>query len=515
MADTATGSPTLHSSVHERAMSRLPSSRWLPIVGWTALVLAAASVVMLPAGWLTVALAGMATVGLAMDRRLGWLPAGLLVTIALPFGRGADWMPWTVGGYPVRPPDLAIGIALVGASLALLRDRSAIRDRLLPPGTAAFVAATAVLLLVGVAALAGGVFGDQAMRDVLRDARWWGLYLAAPLAVLGGTGRASLLRALLFGSTVLAIVVLATAIGPAIEGGLKFSALTYDRGTLRMQFGNSIFLVPAVAYAAHATLRRYAPWRLGWLALLFCAQVLTLTRTSLLVTGLVVLIVLAGFVLGRRNLGIYRAATWWPIAAMVLALVVGFSGAIATSKLGTPSSWKVDDGAGLSAKPEDPFDRITFGDDRSGLTVIIGSVATGGRFATYLNAMRLIVDVPVLGSGFGQLVDVRFAYNQSRAYTLGKQPGVDNAYLTVALKAGALGVAAFGAVLLLPVVAAIRRRRRALLGWFVAGWLGILALTMTQSFAVGGYAPLGVALVSSLPFIGYARTSRSAAAAQR
>jgi len=514
MARITTGSQARRSSGRESKMSGARVSARLPLIGWVALLMAAASVVVLPAGWPAVVLAGVATVGLAADRRLGWLPAGLLVAIALPYGRGADVTPWAVAGYPIRPPDMVIGVALVGATVGLVRDRARIRDRLAVPGATAFVVASGVLLLVGAAALLGGTLADFAMRDVLRDARWWAFYAAAPLAVLSGTSRASVARGLLLGATALAIVVVATAVGPVIEGGLKFSALTYDRGTLRMQFGNSIFLVPAVGYATWALLRHAVRWRVGWLALLFSAQVLTLTRTSLLVTIVVVLLVGAAQVLGGRRRRNWSLPSWRASAAVALALVVGFVGGIGVSRLGTPRTWTVA-GSSSSSTPENPFDRITFGDEQSDITVIIGSVASGGRFATYLNAMRVISDAPLLGNGFGQLVDVRFAYNESRAHTIGKQPGVDNAYLTVALKAGAVGVAALGALLLLPLVAAARRVRRIPRGWFVAGWLGILALSVTQSFAVGGYGPFGVALLAALPFIGYARTSRSAAISQR
>lgn len=513
MGSTRIGSRLRPGSPSEAAVSGLAGARWLPTAGWAALVVAAASGVLLPAGWPAVLLAGAATVGLAADRRLGWLPAGLLVTIALPYGRGADVAPWMVAGYPLRPPDLAIGIALVGATVLLVRERARIRERLSEPAARTFVAATLVLLAVGAMALGIGLLSDHAMRDVFRDVRWWGLYAAGLLAVVTGTSRANLQRGLLLGATALAVVVLVTAVGPAIEGGLKFSALTYDRGTLRMQFGNSVFLVPAVAYAVNATLRRPAVWRIGWLALLFSAQVLTLTRTSILVTGMVMLLVGGGQILTGR-LRINRPAAWRATAAAVLAVAAGFSGAVGISELGTPATWTVA-GSTTNSKPENPLDRITFGDEQSGITVIVGSVASGGRFATYLNAMNVIVDAPVQGSGFGQLVDVRFAYNESRAHTIGKQPGVDNAYLTVALKAGALGVGALGALFVLPLVAAVRRSRRVPRGWYVAGWLGILVLTITQSFAVSGYGPYGVALLAALPFIGYARTRRSAAFVQR
>jgi hypothetical protein len=41
--------------------------------------------------------------------------------------------------------------------------------------------------------------------------------------------------------------------------------------------------------------------------------------------------------------------------------------------------------------------------------------------------------------------------------------------------------------------------------WFLAAWLAILALTMTQSFAVSGYGPFGIALLAALPFVGAGR----------
>ena len=46
----------------------------------------------------------------------------------------------------------------------------------------------------------------------------------------------------------------------------------------------------------------------------------------------------------------------------------------------------------------------------------------------------------------------------------------------------------------------------------VAPWL--LTLLLFPLFAVGGYAPLGVALIAAIPFIGYARINRSAALGQ-
>ncbi len=483
-------------------MSRARTSGWFSVIGYTALALAAASRAVLPAGWLEVLLAGIATVSLGMDRRLGWLPAGLLVVIAIPYGRGADLAPWGVAGYPVRPPDLAIGVALTGALAAILRRRSQIRVKLAVPGTAAFVTASVVLLLVGVGAFVTGLLAEHATRDVLRDARWWGLYAAAPIAVISGTNRRALLRGLLLGATALAIVVVAITVGPAIEGGLKHSSLTYDRGALRMQFGNSIFLVPAVAYAAYAVLRRPAMWRVGWLALLLSAQVLTLTRMSLLATCAAVLLVAGLYAFGRSRLAANAVPLWRSVAAIAVALAIGFGGGMAAVYMGMTAPFV--DGTGKTLLREDPFHRITFGEGGSSLSTILDSVTSGGRFTTYLNALNLIYKTPATGTGFGQLVDVRFAF-ADRAHTVGKQPGVDNAYLTVGLKAGVVGMAAFAALLLLPLVAAVRRSRRVPRGWYVPAWLGLLALTTTQIFAVSSYGPFGIALLAAVPFIDYRR----------
>jgi len=186
----------------------------------------------------------------------------------------------------------------------------------------------------------------------------------------------------------------------------------------------------------------------------------------------------------------------------VLVAVVAAVGVAEYSTYTAP----VPAGVDPSVPRQDPIGRITFTDEQSDVTVIVESVATGGRFASYLNAARAITRSPLAGGGMGQLVQVAFAYNNVRAYTRGYQPGVDNAYLTVALKAGAIGVASLAALLLLPVLAFLRRASRTHVRrhvhWYLPGWLGLLALTMTQSFAVSSYAPLGVAMLASLPFLG-------------
>jgi hypothetical protein len=201
-------------------------------------------------------------------------------------------------------------------------------------------------------------------------------------------------------------------------------------------------------------------------------------------------------------------------AATLLAVIVGFGAAVGVAEYSTYTA-PLPAGVDSNTPRQDPFGRITFSDDQSDVTVIVQSVATGGRFASYLNALREIIPTPVAGGGMGQLVQVAFAYNDARAYTRGWQPGVDNAYLTVALKAGALGVASLGALLLLPLLATVRRRHRWLRSWYLPAWLGVLALTLTQSFAVSSYAPFALALLAAVPFLGYARRSVSSASSQR
>jgi O-antigen ligase len=110
---------------------------------------------------------------------------------------------------------------------------------------------------------------------------------------------------------------------------------------------------------------------------------------------------------------------------------------------------------------------------------------------------------------------VAFAYNEARARNVGQQPGVDNAYLTVGIKSGVVGMTLFGALLLVPLWASMRPALRRLRPWYLPTWLGIGVLTMTQGFAVSSYGPLALALLAAVPFLGYTRSTRSAATDQR
>jgi O-antigen ligase len=123
----------------------------------------------------------------------------------------------------------------------------------------------------------------------------------------------------------------------------------------------------------------------------------------------------------------------------------------------------------------------------------------GGRFTSYGLAFADTAESPVVGHGIGQPARIPWAWGGFRAYTAGSQPGVDNAYLTVGLKAGAIGIATFAAMMLWPLRQLMARRLRRLRGWFVPAWLALLGLMLLQSFAVSGYAPFVLATLLVLP----------------
>jgi hypothetical protein len=49
--------------------------------------------------------------------------------------------------------------------------------------------------------------------------------------------------------------------------------------------------------------------------------------------------------------------------------------------------------------------------------------------------------------------------------------------------------------MLWPLWQAFRRRRDRLAWWFIPGWLGVVGLSVTQSFATSGYGPFGLSLL--------------------
>lgn len=484
-------------------MSRRRGALW-QAAAWIALILAAAMHILLPPGWLQIGLAVVAFVLFAVDRRFGLFGAAILLLLALPYDRAANFDLLRVADIPIRPHDAIVGLALLLALPRLRRPRISMATIVI-----------GIFLLVGVVAFALGFLFDNPLRDILRDARWWFLYLAGLFAAGIGQTRSSIVRGMLIGATVFAVVAVATTLLPAIDGGLKDRSLTYDRGTLRMQFGNSIFLIPAICYVAWSWVRRFSFGSAGWLLLLVVAASLTLTRVLVLVTlGSLLLAVIWWLWLGRGErardaggralpaLGIIGLA----VAGAVLGVLVSTAHPVMESLIarGQPIPTPAP-----GAVAEDPLDRFFFQGDRAGTEAI-----ASGRFSTYARAFLDIRRSPVLGTGMGTLVDIGYTFGGEPFDTPGKLPNVDNAYLTVGLKSGAIGIAAFALLLLWPLVTWWRRGIDRMWVWMLPAWLGILTLTMTQSFAVTGYSPFVISLlVSAIGGFGYASSSRARATA--
>jgi O-antigen ligase len=236
--------------------------------------------------------------------------------------------------------------------------------------------------------------------------------------------------------------------------------------------------------------------------LFLTATVVSLTRTSILFTGvaLVVGVLLAEFQ-AKRVAGWTRAAGFRRavpvLGSMTLAMAIGL--AVAQIGLGsTPAS--------ASTGAELPLDRILFHDVQSNLD----SVA-GGRFVSYRAAWTIILQAPLLGQGLGKLIPVSYAYSEARAHTIGMQPGVDNALLTIGVKAGLLGVVLFVTLMLAPLLRVLRQRPNFLKAWFVPAWLGVGALLMTKAFAVTSYGPPALILLAALPWLPTRRAHRAPA----
>ena len=478
-------------------------------VGYALLLATLANVLFFPNGWLPIWLAGGATVLLSFDRKLGPIGAALLVMLAMPVGRGSEvGLPRVLGDVPIRAHDLVplLGmlLAVPGVIRHLRRRPQNLRwDGIVP--VAAFAA-------VGVLALGIGILGDQAMRDIVRDARWWAFYGVGLVALLGGVPRSTIIRALIWGLTIYCAVILIGLLMPLFHGGLKYGAYAYDP-RMRLHYGQAVFLLVAVAFVVDRVVRRPSGPFLALLALLTAGIAVTLTRT--LLAGVVSVGLLtaawAGFAIARRT-----APDRWSLVSAVarraapaaLAVLIGIGGGFAVYEAGvriwTPDwAYSADTGSARSGAPSDSrpvrpsLGRVFEDTANAGF-----SAQAGGRLASYAEAFADTAESPVVGHGMGQLARISWAWGGFRASTPGSQPGVDNAYLTVGLKAGALGVAAFAAMFLWPLRLALRRSLRRLQSWFVPAWLAILGLTLIQSFAVSGYAPFALSLLVVLPALG-------------
>ena len=479
------------------------------LVGWGAIGLAVVVALIAPPTLLSFALGIVAVIGISRERRLGIAGAALVALITIPYGRAADIDLASVFGVPLRFAD---GVVLAALILSIPRVRAT-------PLSTWTIRLFGLFLVIGVVALAVGIMADHALRDILRDARWWFLYGYALVAVAMGADRRQIIRGIVLGACGFSVVLLLVATVPLADGSLRDRALTYDWNRLRLQFSNSVFLIPAAAYFAAAWLQRGRAHALAGLTLVLSAVVLSVTRMSVLaVAGAVALTaILAAAVLWRQG----RVASLAVRLSLMLGSVsLGVALAIATIQVGSPepvvpAAGPVDPGEdpGSDSATDEAIGRLLFQDPSSDIAAI-----NGGRFRTYADAVALIRRAPMVGDGLGTLTPVEFTFGGASPSTPGFQPGVDNAYLTVALKAGIVGMVVFALLMLLPLWiplnalwgnSRVLRRDRAMVTWFVAGWLGILALTMTQSFATTGYGPLGLGLLIVVgTTIGARRTSR-------
>lgn len=473
--DVSIGSGILTNS----GLRRMGISSPAVLIGAAALLVAMASSIVLPPNLLSVALGIVAVAGLSRDPRLGVLPAGFLALIAVPYGRAAENGLADIAGIPVRFQD---GVVLAALVLAL----PSLRHANLRSGISRLIAA---FFLIGVVGFVIGVVEGNAARDILRDSRWWALYGFGLLALWSGTDRRAIARGLLMGASLFAVVLIALVLLPPFAGALESRALTYDWGRLRLQFSNSIFIIPALAYVTSRVTVRPSRRDALWLLLLAVAIVLSVTRMSI--------------VAGLGTVGLAFLWTAWQhrsrltpaIAIRRGALIAGllatsFVGALLLVTVGAAIEPPRQAGGLDGTDSGEIFDRILFQDPGSSVQAI-----ERGRFATYWAAVEVIKEAPILGSGLGTLVPIDFTFGGSRPSTPGMQPGVDDAYLTVAMKTGVVATVVFALMMAWPLYAALRHRRDRVAWWFLPGWLGILGLSLTQSFATTGYGPFGLALL--------------------
>ncbi|MGI8998115.1 MAG: hypothetical protein ACR2GO_00165, partial [Candidatus Limnocylindria bacterium] len=490
------------ASISGRAQAGNRGRDWRKIAvgaGYVGLLISLATLLITFSGWLLVILAGVSTALLSVDRRLGPLPAAMLVMLALPVGRGAEVGLALIGDVPIRPHDAA---ALVGAALVLPGALAAVRRpaRLLNPMSIPFT----VFLLVGVAALVLGMLDANALRDVVRDTRWWSLYAIGLLAILTRTTPDGIVRALVWGMTLYATVILTAMLLPAFPAGLKLGAYLYD-DRMRLHYGQAILLLPLASFAATRALRRPIPW-VAVLGLAAAAASITLTRALMAaVVGVVVLAVVWSLLRAHRARRSERSRpatvrTFGPrVAAVLLALAVGLGGGVGAYTsgiriwIGTDSNGDV--GPTTDRPVVDASERIG-GQEGSDL----GSQAIG-RLPSYARAFVETSGSPLLGNGIGQLTFVSWTRGEYAGHTRNAQPGVDNAFLTVGLKAGALGIAAFAVLVLWPLRQFLAVPRRRLWAWYLPAWLGILGLSLIESFAVSGYTPFTLSMLIALPLL--------------
>jgi O-antigen ligase len=235
---------------------------------------------------------------------------------------------------------------------------------------------------------------------------------------------------------------------------------------------------------------------------------LSLTRTSILTAlGVIGLIVVTAYLwpeLRGRRPHLRNAAL------VVLTTAVAGGAALGLDVVATPPRVTIPAVPGNPAVVVSPVDRILFQGEPSSLGGAVSSES--GRFGSYRNAVALIARSPIVGHGLGSLVAVPFAYDANRARTLDMQPGVDDAYLTFAMKGGIVATLAFIVLLAFAIRRVLRDRNER--AWLAPAWVALLVLTITQSFAVSNYGPFALALFIAFSIRGYAANSGATAASQ-
>jgi O-antigen ligase len=464
--------------------------------------------------WLMILLAALAWGALSRDRRIGPLAAALAVVLALPYDRAADANLLRVASIPVRPHDVVIGLAIAVSLPSLRWIRWTLGVRLL-----------ALFGALGLAALVLGVLNDHTPRDILRDGRWWGLYAVGILAA--GQGRPQrLLRGALIGLGAYSVLVVAATLLPVFPGGIKEPAIAFDAGILRMQFGNTAFLLLPIAFWTARLVRRPslgAGAALTWFAMTLATS---LTRVSMVTAMFVVIVAgIAAIVETPRPARSSRPPRLALAATALILLVGGVALGLGVNATGVrveelrsaaaapptiPASPVSPAAASPPAAPASDQIAPTGGSPTPTPVPARGPLARfvpelehfltsiGARFETYDQVLGLIAGSPLIGHGAGALIDVNYTFGAGEFATPGKLPNVDNAYLTVGMKAGIVGIVAFLALMLWPAwrLWAIASRRVG--RYLLPAWLGLLVLTMTQGFAVIGHSPfvLGLLIVA-------------------
>jgi O-Antigen ligase len=480
------------------------ASRW----GIVLLALAAATYLVTPPSWPAIVLAAAAWTLLSRGPTLGPLPAAAAIVLALPYDRAADADLLRLASIPVRPHDVVIGLALAASLPGLRRLRWSPAVRLL-----------LIMLVVGAGALALGLLIGHPLRDILRDARWWGLYAGGVLWAGMGPRPGPLLRAIFLGLAIFCLLLVATTLVPGVEGGLKQRAMAFDLGVLRLHFGPTTFLLIPIAYwtARLVTTDRWVPAALA-LGLSAVGLGLSITRVTSVVLFAVIGLVIVGVAARTRT---PRLARRWlrplAVAAAGLVLALGvdavgvqiphlaeLTGSVGPSAAPTATAIPTatpspTPGPIVEATPAPtPTHRPTGPLARFPLDVRQLLAALTDRFQSYQNATTLIAASPIVGHGMGVLVDVDYEFGAGEFNTEYRLPNVDNAYLTIAMKAGVFGVIAFVALFAWPLWRLLRTASRRAGRFLLPAWIGLLLLTFTQGFAVIGHSPflLGLLIVA-------------------